>query len=96
MLHAGLDLSRRRLNVCLLTEHGELIDHISAPTDGEGLCGVARRVAPFGRPVRGVIERRTGHNLARGFRSSNVRVLSFGSIQRPSVDSTGVAPLGNS
>jgi hypothetical protein len=29
MLHAGLDLSRKRLDVCLLTEHGELIDHVT-------------------------------------------------------------------
>ena len=33
MLHAGLDLSRKRRDVCLLTEAGELIDHIAAPPD---------------------------------------------------------------
>ena len=60
MLHAGLDLSRKRLDVCLLTEHGELIDHITAPPDGDGLCGLARRVAPFGGPVRGVVESMNG------------------------------------
>src|SRR5215210_3923948 len=52
MLHAGLDLSRNRLDVCLLTEHGELIDHIAAPPDGDGLRGLVRRVAPLGTPVR--------------------------------------------
>ena len=26
MLHAGLDLSRKRLDVCLLSEHGELVE----------------------------------------------------------------------
>jgi transposase len=49
MLHAGLDLSRHRLDVCLLTEHGELIDHIAAPPDAVGLRGLVRRVRPFGR-----------------------------------------------
>ena len=29
MLHAGLDLIRRRLAVCLLTHCGELIAHIT-------------------------------------------------------------------
>jgi hypothetical protein len=31
MLHAGLDLSRRRLDVCLLDEHGELVAETAAP-----------------------------------------------------------------
>ena len=26
MLHAGLDLSRRKLDVCLLSDQGELLD----------------------------------------------------------------------
>jgi hypothetical protein len=30
MLHAGLDLSRRRLDVCLLSDHGELIAQTAA------------------------------------------------------------------
>jgi transposase len=43
MLHAGLDLSRNRLDVCLLTGHGELIDHITAPPDVDGVRALARR-----------------------------------------------------
>ena len=31
MLHAGLDLSRRRLDVCLVDEAGELVEHTAAP-----------------------------------------------------------------
>jgi hypothetical protein len=50
MWHAGLDLSRTRLDVCLLTEHGEPIDHIAAPPDADGVRGLARRVAPLGAP----------------------------------------------
>jgi hypothetical protein len=64
MLRAGLDLSRRRVDVCLLTEHGELIDHITAPPDADGLRGLARRVRPFGRPVRGVVESMNGRALS--------------------------------
>src|SRR4051794_31661790 len=70
MLHAGLDLSRKRLDVCLLTEHAELIDHVTAPPDGDGLCALARRVAPFGVPVRGVIE---SMNAARFVRDDHGR-----------------------
>jgi transposase len=55
-----LDLSRRRLDVCLLTEQGELIDHLVAPPDADGLRGLVRRVAPLGAPVRGVVESMNG------------------------------------
>src|SRR3954468_9732005 len=58
MLHAGLDLSRRRLDVCLLDEHGELVAETAAPPDADGLRGLARRVGP-GRG-RAVIESMTG------------------------------------
>ena len=36
MLHAGLDLSRRRLDVCLLSEQGERVAGLSRP-DGDGV-----------------------------------------------------------
>jgi hypothetical protein len=45
MLQAGLDLSRRRLDVCLLAEHGELVAEIAVPADADGLRGLARRLA---------------------------------------------------
>jgi hypothetical protein len=37
MLHVGLDLSRKRVDVCLISAEGELIGHLAAPTDGDGL-----------------------------------------------------------
>ena len=37
MLHAGLDLSRKRLDVCLIDEHGELIAETAVPADADGL-----------------------------------------------------------
>jgi transposase len=60
MLHAGLDLSRRRLEVCLLSEHCEVLAEFAAPPDADGLRGLARRVGGYGLPVRGVIESMTG------------------------------------
>jgi hypothetical protein len=45
VLHVGLDLSRKRVDVCLISDLGELIDHFGAPTDRDGLYGLTRRVA---------------------------------------------------
>ena len=33
MLHAGLDLSRNRLDVCLLSEQGEIVEEFKSPAD---------------------------------------------------------------
>jgi len=60
MLHAGLDLSRNRIDVCLLSEHGELVAEFATPSDADGVCALARRVLERGEPVRGVIESMTG------------------------------------
>jgi transposase len=60
MLHAGLDLSRKRLDVCLLSEQGELVEEFSAPPDADGLRGLVCHVGQHGEPVRGVIESMTG------------------------------------
>jgi transposase len=61
MLHAGLDLSRKRLDYCLLDEHGERVEVAAAPPDGDGLAAMARRVAArYGEPVRAAIESMNG------------------------------------
>jgi transposase len=60
MVHAGLDLSRRRLDVCVLSELGEVLAEIPAPPDADGLRYLARKVASHGEPVRVVIESMTG------------------------------------
>ncbi len=36
MLHAGLDLSRKRLDVCLLSDHAEVVEDTAAPPDADG------------------------------------------------------------
>jgi transposase len=58
MLHAGLDLSRRRLDVCLVDDAGELVARIAAATDAVGLRHLAMRVKAA--RVRAVIESMNG------------------------------------
>ena len=60
MLHVGLDLSRKRVDVCLISDRGGLIDHFAAPADRDGLYGLTRRVAVYDERVRGVIESMNG------------------------------------
>jgi transposase len=60
MLHAGLDLSRRRLDVCLLSDHAEVVEQTAAPPDADGLRGLVARVARYRQPVRAVIESMNG------------------------------------
>ncbi len=35
MLNVGLDLSRKQVEVCLISDHGELIDRFAATPDGD-------------------------------------------------------------
>jgi transposase len=60
VLDAGLDLSRRRVDVCLISAQGELLGQFRVRADRDGLSGLARRVAVYGQPVRGVVESMNG------------------------------------
>jgi hypothetical protein len=60
MLHAGLDLSRRTIDVCLLSSEGEIVDEWASPPDGDGLRGLAARAAMWAPAVRGVVESMNG------------------------------------
>src|SRR5215217_2523 len=62
MLHAGLDLSRRRLDYCLLDETGERVEVGAVAPDGVGLRRFTRRVECRHGPVevRAAIESMTG------------------------------------
>jgi transposase len=60
MLHVGLDLSRRRLDVCVLCDEGELVEELAAPLDSEGLRYLVTKVGRHAQPVRAVIESMTG------------------------------------
>jgi transposase len=64
MLHAGSDLSRRRLDVCLLSEQGEQVDQLTAPPDVDSLRTLARRIdGVHGQHVCAVVESMTGARL---------------------------------
>ena len=60
MLYAGLDLSRKRLDVHLLDEAGATVDVGAASPDADGLRRLAGRVERFGEPVRAAIESMNG------------------------------------
>jgi transposase len=60
MLHAGLDLSRKRLDFHLLDEDGTTVELGVAPPDGDGLRGLAARTSRYRQPVRAAIESMTG------------------------------------
>jgi transposase len=44
MLHAGLDLSRRKVDVCLLNEDGEHLNQLAVPPDADALRILAGRI----------------------------------------------------
>ena len=64
MLHAGLDLSRKKVDVCLLSERGEHLDQLVTPPDADSLRRLARRIDEVHQqPVCAVIESMTGARL---------------------------------
>jgi transposase len=65
MLHAGLDLSRRRLDFHLLDVAGKTVEVGAAPPDADGLGGLAERVGRHGHPVRAAIESMNGARFVR-------------------------------
>jgi transposase len=58
MLHVGLDLSRRRIDVCVVGDDGSVVDEFGAQPDADGLRILAGRFA--GEEVTAVIESMTG------------------------------------
>jgi transposase len=64
MLHAGLDLSRKKLDVCLLSGRGEQLDQLAVPPDVDSLRRLARRIDEVhAEPVRAVVESMTGARI---------------------------------
>jgi transposase len=64
MLHAGLDLSRKKLDVCLLSDGGAHLDQLAVPPDVDSLRTLARRIEEVHRePVCAVIESMTGARI---------------------------------
>src|SRR6267143_1941873 len=60
MLHIGLDLSRKRLDYCVLDPAGAVVDVGAVPPTAPGLAMVVARLAHHPQPVRAVIESMTG------------------------------------
>src|SRR4051794_10377245 len=64
MIHAGLDLSRRKLDICLLSDDGEHLDQLVVPPDPDSLRTLAHRLEEVhGEPVCAVIESMTGARI---------------------------------
>ena len=64
MLHAGLDLGRRKLHVCLLSDQGEHLDQLAVPADVDSLRTLAQRIDEvYGEPACAVVESMTGARL---------------------------------
>ena len=60
MLYAGLDLSRKRLDVHVLREDGTSALVTAVAPDADALRTLARRVSADGEPVRATIESMNG------------------------------------
>jgi transposase len=60
MLHAGLDLSRKRLDFHLLAQAGETVEVGAVAPDADGLRGLAARLGRHRQPLRAAIESMTG------------------------------------
>jgi transposase len=64
MLHAGLDLSRKKVDVCLLGNEGEHLDQLAVPPDPDSLRTLARRIEEtHHQPVAAVVESMTGARI---------------------------------
>jgi transposase len=89
MLHAGLDVSRKRLDVGLFLGHAGVVEGFAAPPDADGLGGVARRVGAHGMPVRAVIESMTGARLVH----DTLEELGWDVLIADAAKVKGLAPL---
>ena len=89
MLHAGLDLSRRKIDVCLLSAGGEIVEEFASPPDADGLRGLTRRVGSHGVAVRGVIESMTGAR----FVHDRLEELGWDVLIADAAKVKGLAPL---
>ena len=60
MLHVGLDLCRKRVDVHVLDDSGKTVEVTAVLPDRDGLRSLARRLEPHGQAVRAAIESMTG------------------------------------
>ena len=94
MLHVGLDLSRKRVDVCLISGEGELVERFRSPCDRDGLYGLSRRVAVYDEPVRGVVESSSNSGIGsprRSCKPPSGQSPRFATTSRPSPASATIA-----
>src|ERR1700693_5656042 len=60
MLYVGLDLSRKRVDYCVLDEGGAVVEQAGAPPDRDGLFALAERVGGRGQAVVAAVESMNG------------------------------------
>jgi transposase len=90
MLHAGLDLGRKKLDVCLLSEEGAHLDQLAVPPDVDSLRRLARRIAQVhAEPVRAVVESMTGARVVHDALEQEGWVVEIAGAQKVK----GLAPL---
>jgi transposase len=90
MLHAGFDLSRKKLDVCLLSDEGDHLDQLAVPPDAASLRRLARRIEEVHRePVRAVVESMTGARLVHDALEAEGWEVEIADAQRVK----GLAPL---
>jgi transposase len=90
MLHAGLDLSRRKLDVCLLDDDGEHLDQLAVVPDPDSLRQLAGRIEEVHRqPVCAVIESMTGARSVHDILEQSGWSVEIADAQRVK----GLAPL---
>src|SRR3954453_3513699 len=89
MLHAGLDLSRKKIDVCLLSQAGEIVEEWGSPPDADGVRGLARRAAAHGLSPRGVIESMSGAR----FVHDQLEELGWDVLIADAAKVKGLAPL---
>jgi transposase len=90
MLHAGLDLSRRKVDVCLLSDEGRHLDQLAVAPDVDSLRTFARRIKQVhGEPVCAVVESMTGARLVHDTLEQEGWAVEIADAQRVK----GLAPL---
>src|SRR4051812_39588039 len=89
MLHVGLDLSRTRLDVHVMTEVGAPVLVTTAAPDAGGLASLAARIGEFGQPVTAAIESMTGAR----FVHDQLELRGWDVEVADSVKVRGLAPL---
>lgn len=89
MMHAGLDLSRKRLEVQLLTRHGERVQRLVVSPTIDGLRDLVARVARYNQPVQAAIESMTGAR----FIHDQLELAGWDVVIVDAVKAKGLAPL---